>query len=73
MAYLLFVTRCESIIFLYYLIHLLFIMDNIADTRPLIVVENEIQDNAEKIARLDPDVMGQMNVLDGDLIEVISQ
>ena len=48
-------------------------MDKIADTRPLIVAENEIQDNARKIARLDPDVMGQMNVSDGDLIEVISQ
>jgi len=48
-------------------------MDRIADTRPLIVVENEIQDNARKIVRIDPDVMGQMNVSDGDLIEVISQ
>ena len=48
-------------------------MVKIADTRPLIVAENEIQDNARKIARLDPDVMGQMNVSDGDLIEVISQ
>ena len=48
-------------------------MDKIADTRPLIVAENEIQDNARKIARLNPDVMSQMNVSDGDLIEVISQ
>jgi len=48
-------------------------MVKIADTRPLIVAENEIQDNARKIARLDPDVMSQMNVSDGDLIEVISQ
>lgn len=48
-------------------------MDRIADTRPLIVAENEIQDNARKIVRIDPDVMGQMSVSDGDLIEVISQ
>jgi Cell division protein 48 (CDC48), N-terminal domain len=48
-------------------------MDRIANTRPLIVVENEIQDNARKIVRIDPDVMGQMSVSDGDLIEVISQ
>src|SRR6476620_4901230 len=48
-------------------------MDKIADTRLLIVAENETQDNARKIVRIDPDVMGQMNVSDGDLIEVISQ
>jgi hypothetical protein len=48
-------------------------MERIADTRPLIVAENEIQDNSRKIVRIDPDVMGQMSVSDGDLIEVISQ
>lgn len=48
-------------------------MDKIADTIPLIVAENEIQDDARKIARLDPDIMSQMNVSDGDLIEVVSQ
>ena len=48
-------------------------MDKIADSRPVIVAESEIQDNARKIARLDPDIMGQMDVSDGDLIEVISQ
>ncbi|MEP6576027.1 MAG: hypothetical protein ABJB85_06350, partial [Nitrososphaerota archaeon] len=49
------------------------IMHKITDTISLIVVENEIQDNGRKIARLDPDVMSQMNVSDGDPIEVISQ
>ena len=49
------------------------IMDKSADTISLIIAENEIQDNARKIARLNQDVMSQMNVSDGDLIEVISQ
>lgn len=49
------------------------IMNKIADTLQLIVGENEIQDNARKIARLAPDVMSELNVSDGDLIEVISQ
>ena len=49
------------------------IMDKSADMVSLIIAENEIQDNARKIARLEQDVMSQMNVSDGDLIEVISQ
>jgi Cell division protein 48 (CDC48), N-terminal domain len=48
-------------------------MNKIADAIPLIVAENEIQDNARKIVRLDPHAMSQMNVSDGDPIEVISQ
>ena len=49
------------------------IMDKSVDTISLIIAENEIQDNARKIARLNPEVMSQMNVSDGDLIEVMSQ
>ncbi len=48
-------------------------MNNFTNAIPLIVTENEARDNARKIARLEPDVMGELNVSDGDLIEVISQ